>query len=151
MKKLFMVLLCAVPVAFAGCRSAVGSVERANPIGMPQLVQDKRVMPDVTLRNKLEILGVNQGVASGDLTKVQVRVRNLNKRSLKVDYSWEWFDKNGMMVKSTSQDWKSLSLAGSEQKALSSIGPSPAAVDFVLKFQEPRPFLKRNKLNPFKP
>jgi uncharacterized protein YcfL len=145
------VLLFLVPVLLTGCRASVASVERAQSIGTAQLIADKRVQPDPTLRHKIGIVQVNEDVVSGNLTRVQVLLGNQKSSSVVINYAWEWYDTNGMLVNSLGAGWKSLSFAGKEQKAISAIAPKPQAVDFILKLQEPRPFLKRHDLNPFNP
>ncbi len=151
MRKLITTLPLALLFLLVGCRASTGTIERARPIGTPQTVVDKRVLPDMSLRRKLAIVQVNEGVVSGDLTQAQVIVRNLKSSSISVNYAWEWYDTNGMLVPSYASAHKQLRLSGAEQKALSAIAPKPSAVDFVLKLQEPRPFLKRHDLNPFNP
>ena len=151
MKKRLLIIPVSILILLGGCRAATGTVERARPVGTPQTVEDKRVMPDMSLRHKVAIIQVNEGVVSGDLTKAQVIVRNRKSSSITINYAWEWYDINGMLVPSQASAYKQLRLAGDEQKALSTIAPKPQAVDFVLKLQEPRPFFKRHDLNPFNP
>jgi len=151
MKTWFGFLLLAVPVLLTGCRASVASVERAQSVGTPQVVQDKRVQPDGSLRRKIAIVQVNEGVVSGDLTQVQVLLANQKSSRVTVNYAWEWYDVNGMLVHSTGAGWKSLPLGGMEQKAVTAVAPTPQAVDFVLKLKEPLPLLKRNDLHPFTP
>jgi uncharacterized protein YcfL len=151
MKIAFGILLISLPVILTGCRAAVGTVERAQPVGAPQVVDDKRIIPDASLRKKIDIVQVNEGVVSGNLTKVQVVLANKKSSRVTINYAWEWYDGNGMIVNSTGSAWKSLPLGGSERTAITAIGPNPQAVDFVLKLKEPLPLLKRNDLNPFNP
>ena len=151
MKKIVLFLLIVGSFLMSGCRASVASVERAQPVGSAQVVEDKRIMPDISLRKKIQIIQVNEGVVSGDLTRIQVILANRKSTSRTINYSWEWFDVDGMQVNSSSLGWKALRLIGKEQTAISAIAPNPQAVDFVLKLQEPRPFKMRNKLNPFTP
>ncbi len=144
------IFIIGVAAVVGGCRSSVTSVERADPVGSAQVVEDKRVQPDLTLRKKISIVQVNEGVVSGDLAKAQVVLSNRKSHSITVNYAFEWFDRDGLLVNETTV-WKPLPLAGKEQKAVTAVAPTPDAVDFVLKIQEPRPFLKRNHLNPFQP
>jgi uncharacterized protein YcfL len=149
MKKYTGLLLLVVPVILTGCRASQTSVERAQPVGTAQVVADKRIKTDATLNRKIAIVQVNEGIVSGNLTKVQVLLVNKKNISLTINYAFEWYDTNGMVVNSSGSGWKSLAFAGGEQKAVTAIGPTPQAVDFVLKLQEPRPFFKRHDLNPF--
>ena len=95
-----LLLLVVVPVLLTGCRASVASVERVQPIGNAQLVADKRIQPDLTLRHKIGIVQVNEGVVSGNLTKVQVLLVNQKSSSISINYAWEWYDTNGMLVNS---------------------------------------------------
>jgi len=144
-------LLLMIPVLLSGCRAAVGSVERAQPVGTPRIVEDKRVQPDGSLKRKIAIVQVNEGIVSGDLIRVQVILANQKSSRVTVNYAWEWYDNNGMIINSTGAGWKSLPLGGMEQKAVTAVAPNSQAVDFVLKLKEPLPLLKRNDLNPFNP
>ncbi len=151
MSKLSIILYFIVALFITGCRSSTCTIERATPIGSIQRIIDKRVQPDASLRKTIEIIQVNEGIVSGNLTKIQVILHNKKSTSRTINYSWEWFDQNGIIINSISTTWKPLRLIGKEKKAISAVAPKPQAVDFLLKLQEPRPFLKRNKLNPFTP
>lgn len=151
MKKQSGLFLLVIPVILTGCRASVASVERAAPLGMAQIVPDHRVQPDATLRKRIGTVRVNKSTVSGNLIKAQVILINQKSSALTINYAWEWYDVNGMLVNGLSAGWKSLPFAGAEKKAITAVAPSPQAVDFVLKMQEPRPFLKRHDLNPFNP
>jgi uncharacterized protein YcfL len=135
MKKIRVPLVAGLAALLAGCTS-VNSVERAQPIGTPSVVADQRVQPDGSLRKKISIVQVNEGVVSDNLVKAQVLLANNKKSPVTINYSFEWFDLNGMQVNATSGAWKSLRLMGKETKAVSAIAPKPQAVDFVLKLLE---------------
>lgn len=137
MKKTVFPLLIAVVALLEGC-SSVNTVERAQPLASPMMVADKRIQPDGSLRKKISILQVNEGTVSGNLMKAQVVLNNTKSRAVNINYSFEWFDVNGMQVNATSTAWKSLRLLGKESKAVSAVAPKPQAVDFVLKLVEPQ-------------
>lgn len=149
-KHIGLSLMIATPLLFSGCTSAVNSTERTNSLARPSIVEDHRVQPDGSLGRKLAIVQVNEDVVSGDMMRIQVILLNQKSKSMSVNYLFEWFDENGMVLNS-SVAWEALRFSGSERKAITGIAPTPNAVDFNLKIQEPRPFTKRNKLNPFTP
>src|SRR5271170_2116154 len=68
-------IVCAAlaAIAFAGC-GTVNTVQRAQPVGQPHVVNDKRIITNPTLNDYVSIVGVNESVDSGGLTKVQVDV-----------------------------------------------------------------------------
>ncbi|QBG47990.1 DUF1425 domain-containing protein [Verrucomicrobia bacterium S94] len=144
------VIVASSILALCGCRSAVNSTERATPNASPSIVEDKRIETDSSLAGKLAIVQVNEGVVSGDMLQIQVVLQNRKSKSMTANYAFEWVDQNGMVL-NTSQNWKPLQFAGGERKAVIGVAPTPNAVDFSLKIQEPRPFFKRNNINPFKP
>ncbi len=137
MIKALLMMIAAGAVLCGGCtRISVATVESAQPVGTPNLVPDKRVMLDLTLRRKIHVVQVNEGVVSGDLKQVQVVLASNMTKPVSINYAIEWFDENGMQVNSSSTAWKSLRFLGMEKKTVSAIAPRPNAVDFVLKLQE---------------
>lgn len=121
-----------------GCATqSVNTVEREDPVGTANVIEDRRIVTDTTLGENLSVVRVNEGTASGDLARVQVLLRSNRNKPMTVNYRFEWYDLDGMLVTTASGSWKSLRLMGKEQKAISSIAPNPRAVDFVLKLQEP--------------
>lgn len=126
--------LCALGIGvvfFGGCAS-VNTVEPANPVGQPHLIADKRVISDRSLNGIADVLSVNTGKV-GDLLKVQVLVQNHTRAVRNFSYQFEWFDNQGMLVGSPSQTWHSVSIEGNEKLVLTSVAPTPTAVDFRLK------------------
>lgn len=128
--------LCAI--GLGGCASTtVNTVDRADPIASPNVVQDRRVVTDESLDRRVSILQVAEGEVSGDLLKIQVTVQNNGSSPRNINYMFEWYDANGMQVSGASSGWRSLRLMGKEQKSISGIAPNPNAVDFNLKLSEP--------------
>jgi uncharacterized protein YcfL len=136
MKLLQLTSLGLAFVALAGCTSTVNTVERADPVGTPATINDRRILTDKSLTKAVSVVQVNEGVASGNLARIQVVLRSNKKKAITVNYVFEWSDMNGMLVTTASGGWEPLRLMGMEERAISSIAPSPNAVDFVLKLQE---------------
>lgn len=121
----------------AGC-TTVNTVERAEPIGSPNYVDDKRVITDQSLNSTVRILSVNEDIVSGNLRRIQVRVQNVRSSARSFSYRFEWFDDAGMQVTTSSNAWQSRRIQGKETLSLTAVAPNPRAVDFVLKLQEPK-------------
>ena len=134
--KTHLLLLCAAGALLAGC-TTVDTVERAEPVGQPAIIADKRVSTDPSLARKVTVVRVIEDVASGDHSKVQVTLQSNRNRSMTINYVFEWFDLNGMRIETAGGGWRSLRFMGRETKTITSIAPSPRAVDFTLKLQEP--------------
>jgi uncharacterized protein YcfL len=134
----FRLLLLAVALGVcAGCVSDVNTVTRAQPEGSTATIPDKRVAFDESLREDLRVVGVNETVVSGNLRKVQFTLASARSRTLSIGYRVEWFDHDGMAA-GTLQGWQYAQLLGHETITLSSVSPSPQAVDFALKLIEGR-------------
>lgn len=139
MKKTCLLLCALAALLFAGgcATQSVNTVEREDPVGSPNVVDDRRIVTDTSLGRHLSVVRVNEGTASGDLARVQVILRSNRSKPMTINYRFEWYDLDGMLVSTASGGWKPLRLMGKEQKAIGAVAPNPRAVDFVLKLQEP--------------
>jgi len=118
-----------------GCGTPMNSVERADPVGQRQMIDDKRVLTDASLDLRAQIVGVNQAMTAGGLLKVQVEVVNGKRHAKRFSYSFEWFDQNGMLVSTT--PLTPVQIEGKESKFLSAVAPTPACQDFRVKLIRP--------------
>jgi uncharacterized protein YcfL len=80
------------------------------------------------------VVQVNESVVSGDLTKVQVILRSTSNRAKSINYRFDWYDLDGIVV-TTNNPWKSLTLQGQQQVAVTATAPNPRAKDFRLNLQ----------------
>jgi uncharacterized protein YcfL len=131
----WILLACLGGAAAAGCIHNVNTVERAEPMATPQVVNDKRVEADSGLVEKAKCVGVRETVV-GDLVKIQVEIYNSTTQTQTIHYRFEWYDSAGIFVDSPMSIWKSETLQAKETKPLVSIAPNPNARDFRLKLQE---------------
>ncbi len=132
-KRVSVALLGAV-LAAAGCKT-VNTTERANPVGTPNYVQDKRIITDSDVAKIANIVSV-QETTRGDLLQVQVNIENTRSITQSFNYQFEWFDLQGMQVSTPTSMWSSITLEGKEQRAIQGMAPTPRAKDFRLKLQE---------------
>lgn len=129
-----LVLVAGLSMLVAGCQnSSVNSVERQIPAGQRSMVNDKRIQTDPALSRKIEVVGVNEAQTEGGLMKVQVEVMNKGRSRYALDYRFEWFDVDGMLVQPISGGLFTVALEGGETSYLNSTAPNPKCVDFVLK------------------
>ncbi|NBD38297.1 MAG: DUF1425 domain-containing protein, partial [Verrucomicrobia bacterium] len=102
-------LLCGMAVLLlaGGCATqSVNTVEREDPVGSPNVVDDRRIVTDTSLGRHLSVVRVNEGTASGDLARVQVILRSNRSKPMTINYRFEWYDLNGMLVTTASGGWK---------------------------------------------
>lgn len=131
---------CIVAVALAGCQTTtVDTVRNSIPAGQRNPIVDERIQTDKSLGKNLSVISVSESSASGDLLKVQVVIRNNKKKAANYSYSFEWYDADGIAVRTGSTIWKSIRMLGQEEKALVAIASNPKAVDFLFKIQEANP------------
>src|SRR3989337_3999025 len=90
-------LLASTVFVFASC-TTVNTVERATPIGTKQVIADKRVVTDDTLKRKVSIVGMNEAMTQGGFLQVQIEVLNRKNSMQAFNYRFEWFDTTGMLV-----------------------------------------------------
>ena len=130
----FIILM--ITFAMCGCYSTVSNIQDSNSKLDQSGIEYNQIHTDRTLRSKVEVTRVNESFVSGNIKKVQAVVSNKSSKKLNVKYSFEWYDENGMSLRSTSSSWKLVFLNGKEEKPIQSVAPSEKAVDFKLKLKE---------------
>ena len=126
--------LLAGVATLCGCASSMNTTERAQPVGQAEMVDEKRVLTDRGLDVRARIMGVNQSTTAGGMLKVQVELLNTTRSTRNLHYRFEWFDQNGMEVKTPATVARiPLTLEGKESKFISGVAPTPACKDFRLK------------------
>jgi uncharacterized protein YcfL len=128
--------LLALLTLLSACRTSMNTVERADPAGQRQMVNNQRVLTDASLNRKVSIVGVNEALTPGGLLRVQVELVNRTSSYQRFNYRFEWFDANGMQVGGTSA-MESAQIEGQESKYLTRVAPTPTCKDFRLKLIEP--------------
>lgn len=131
---LFVGILAGVSV-LTSC-TTVNTVERETPVGTKQMVADKRVITDDTLKRKVSIVGVNESTTSGGFLQVQIEVLNQKNSVQDFSYRFEWFDMNGILVNTPTSVWIPKQIEGQEILAITAVAPTPTAKDFRVKFME---------------
>ncbi len=126
----------ALALLVQGC-ATVNTVERAQPIGQPEMVSDKRIITDSSLAKKVQIVSVNETTLPGGYLKVQVTVWNTTRRSHEFNYRFEWLDAAGMHLKTAASAFVPRHIQGLERIYLTAVAPTPEAKDFLVKFIEP--------------
>ena len=133
--RILSMTLFIVTIFMIGCKT-VNTAERAAPRATAQVVQDHRVVTDSSLANKGLIVQIREATAGGNLLKIQAEIVNTTSSRHQVNYRFEWIDQDGMVIDTSMSRWTQISLAGKESTAISSVAPTPKAVDFRLKLLE---------------
>jgi uncharacterized protein YcfL len=131
-----MLLFVAVAGGATACKTSVNTVERAEPTSQRQMISDRRILTDPSLNRKVWIVGLNEALTDTGLLKVQVEVFNRTRSIQRFSYRFEWFDANGMLVRSPSIGAVPCQIEGGESLFLSSLAPRADSTDFRIKFIE---------------
>lgn len=122
-------------VLLTACSTTLNTVERSEPVGQRQMVNDKRIITDAGLNRAVRIVGVNE--TPGDFLKVQIELQNTTRSLKSFNYRFEWFDANGMQVNSPTSIYIPRQIEGKESLFISATAPTPSAKDFRVKLIEP--------------
>lgn len=114
----------------------MNSTERDESRAAPTEVVDQRVERDRTLNRKARVIGVREATTESGLLKIQVEVQNITRNPRLVNYRFEWVDRDGMLVSTSTSNWKLLSIASNESVMLAGVAPTPEVVDFRFKVLE---------------
>jgi uncharacterized protein YcfL len=134
-QSLFLVGFIAGIAMLSSC-TTVNTVERATPVGTKQMIADKRVITDDTLKRKVSIVGMNEGMTPGGFLQVQIEVLNRKNSMQTFSYRFEWFDMNGMLVDTPTSVWIPRQIEGQETLTITAVAPTTTAKDFRVKFME---------------
>lgn len=120
----------------SGCATTVNTVENADKAGYREMVNDKRVVSDRTLANRIAVMGINQTQTSVGFQRIQIELYNQKRTVQSFFYSVEWFDADGMRIETATGGWTEQQLMARESVFLTFTAPMAQAKDFVVKLVE---------------
>ena len=129
------------PLLLVACQS-VNTSRRAEPVGRPDVVQDVQDVRDGGLGDKAAILQVRQAQTPSGLLRIEADLQNLTRRTRRIDYRFEWFDLDGMRVRSAQPGWLNTRIGAGEVVTVSAVAPTGRAVDYELKLVEANSVVK---------
>ncbi len=100
------------------------------------MIADKRAITDDTLKRKVSIVGLNEGMTPGGFLQVQIELLNRKNSMQDFSYRFEWFDMNGMLVDTPTSVWIPRQIEGQETLSITAVAPTSTAKDFRVKFME---------------
>lgn len=78
-----------------------------------------------------------------DLLQVNLSLTSTYKKSLQLQYQFQWFDKDGFVIEAGKSPWQSLELHGMQTNTVASLAPTPHVATFSLYVREvPEKFFK---------
>lgn len=84
---------------------------------------------NAVLAEKLTVSDVKHRTVN-DLLEVNVELSSQYEKSLKLQYHFNWFDKNGFIVEAGKSPWRPLELHGHQSTMLRGVSPSSAVTSF---------------------
>ena len=124
-------LLAALGWFYSGCTTAGLSAGDAT-YGSSYLIVD-----DASLARQISITDVEIDRV-GNLMRGYAALQSNRGRSLQIQYRFSWYDANGREIDGTRQPYRDLILRGRDSVPVTSVAPSPQAVEFKIRVQKVR-------------
>src|SRR5438477_6397458 len=122
----------------AGCATKKGFEQPGFAFGCP--IGDTKVgSMDDLVKSKVALEGRRTTIQptemrctrTGDLIKIDANLNNDSKSVKRIAYKFRWIDREGMRA-AEEESWKPVMLYENSNMMISSVAPSPKAVDFRL-------------------
>jgi len=127
------VSVCMAAMLFAGCNTA-NTTRPTGPAGADGRVPYQQIVTNGWLKYKANIVSVREGTVNGDMKRVAVDVYSDQLTTQRFSYRFDWTDAGGMPVASATGSMTSVTIKPKETITLTSVAPSPAAVEWRLTF-----------------
>jgi len=115
--KIALFLMAAAAFALVGCAS--------HP-------QDRRIMIDKDVTDRIQVISVNTTTVGSDMLKVQVELLNKTEKLQRFVYQFEWYDRDGMQL-STLSSLMPDEVDPGQSKFISGVAPTPSVTEFRLR------------------
>jgi uncharacterized protein YcfL len=86
---------------------------------------------DALLDRRLQVTDVRYRDRGGFL-EAQASLKNLTKRTIQCEYTFQWYDAAGWELDTANQPWLQLVVHGQQQKEVRGVAPRPGATRFRL-------------------
>lgn len=138
MKARLLVTAVAATALVAGCATKKGFEQPGFAFGCPIGEQKVSSMDDL-VKAKTTMEGRRTTIQptelrctrAGDLLKIDANLNNDSSSVKRVSYKFRWIDREGMRA-AEEESWKPLMLYNNSNLMISTVAPSPKAVDFRL-------------------
>ncbi len=119
-----------------GCRhKTVNYVAWSPSPGATLFLEKERVYTDKALAKRIVIDEVIPTSSSDGLLSVQVKLRNLTSKLQVLEYRFEWYNRNGMIIDSPATRWGHKRIYGGDWVIIVGVAPNIEATDFVIKMK----------------
>jgi uncharacterized protein YcfL len=123
-------------LAMTACRTAVNTVENADTIGVSNIIEDKRVITDGTLKRRVDVTAINDRKAPNGFKQIQIQLTNRRNSIQTIFCNVEWFDADGMKITTAGGGWTQQQFMARESLYIVLTAPTINANDFIIKLME---------------
>lgn len=123
-------------LAMTACRTAVNTVENADTVGVSNIIEDKRVITDATLKRRVDVTAINDRKATNGFKQIQIQLTNRRNTIQTIFYNVEWFDADGMKITTAGGGWTQQQFMARESLYIVLTAPTINANDFIIKLME---------------
>jgi len=138
-------LLLILPIFFMSACINIAPV--TSGIGSEQLSVEQKYSKHLQVHNKklanqLYISEIKSRKQS-DLLQINLSLTSTYKKSLQLQYQFQWFDQDGFVIEAGKSPWQPMELHGMQTKTVASLAPTTHVATFTLYVREvPEKFLK---------
>jgi uncharacterized protein YcfL len=131
----FILLSLCLGLVACSSRSPVTSGLGSDVIHQADNYARRLQVDNVSLGQQLEITNIKTRL-SNDLLEVNLQLSSHAKKSLKLQYHFNWFDAQGFAVESQKTPWKPIELHGMQTISLRGLAPNEEVESFTLYVRE---------------
>lgn len=136
MKQAFVLATAVVLAVLAGCRNPPSSGVTVESYPQNKIAVNSRVVG-----GWLKVMEVNAAMRN-DLLQAQVIAQNDTQKDCQFEYRFEWRNKDGMEISTSTAVWIPVNISAKEKKAMVSMAPNKEASEFVFVVRFRRPSLR---------
>lgn len=123
-------------ISFSGCtKIQVVSITKDDPEDKSLTPSLKKIEFQGDLENKIRVAGIRQRFVNENLLAVQLRLENLTKEEIYLNYKFEWLDGEQFIIKDSSIVWSAILARAGDTVLVRSVATSSKAKNFNLKIQ----------------
>ena len=135
----FFIRLTVVSVIFslflAGCATPITSGTGTSAMTQGDDFSKHLEVHNPKLGKKLNIVDVKSR-KTNDLLSINLQLKSTYKKSLKLQYHFNWYDAEGFVIESRKTPWKPLELHGFQSTALRGLAPNEQVASFTVYVRE---------------
>ena len=140
-----LLILLVLPIFFLSACVNVPPV--TSGIGSEQLTLEQKYSKHLQVHNKKLAKQVHiseiMSRKKNDLLQVNLSLTSTYKKSLQLQYKFQWFDQDGFIIEEAKSAWQPLEVHGMQTKTVASLAPTPQVTTFKLYVREvPEKFFK---------